>query len=116
MSKTPVLDFTLFYVSDLDASLKFFTQVLGLKDDPKQASPFFRGFVDTPMGLALPADEARRPGKVELYYKVDDIEEAHRELASKGAEITEISHQPFGSIFSVTAPDGHLVTLLQEPE
>jgi catechol 2,3-dioxygenase-like lactoylglutathione lyase family enzyme len=114
MSTTPVLDFTLFYVSDLEESLKFFTQTLGLQHDPQQNSPFFRGFVGSPMGLALPMDEARRPGKVELYFKVDDIEAVHSELASKGAEITEIAQRPFGSIFSVTAPDGHLVTILQE--
>lgn len=115
MSAISVLDFTLFYVSDLEESLKFFTQTLGLQHDQQQDTPFFRGFVDSPMGIALPADETRRPGNVELYFKVDDIEEAHRELAKKGVEITEIVQRPFGSIFSITAPDGHLVTMLQGP-
>ena len=115
MPTMPVLDFTLFYVSDLEASLAFFTQTLGLQHDPQQDTPFFRGFVGTPMGLALPADETRHPGKVELYFKTDDIQATHRELASKGAKITEIAQRPFGSIFSIAAPDGHLVTVLQEP-
>ncbi len=123
MATTPALDFILFYVSDLDESLKYFTQTLGLVHAPENDTPFFRGFVgsegSTAFGLALASEaaspEARRPGNVEFYFKTDNLEGMHSALADKGAQPTEIAHRPFGSIFSLPAPDGHLMTMLRPP-
>ena len=123
MATTPTLDFVLFYVSNLDESLAYFTQTLGLEHDPKQDSPFFRGFVSQEgsagFGLALVSEaaspEPRHPGDVEIYFTTDNLEDRHAELVSKGARPTALTHRPFGSIFSVPAPDKQLITLLRPP-
>ena len=123
MSTTPALDFILFYVSNLDEALKYFTETIGLQHNPAADTPNFRGFIgeegSIPFGLALVSEEAspeaRQPGTIEVYFKTDDLEGMHASLASKGVEVTKIAHRPFGSIFSIPAPDGHLVTMLRPP-
>lgn len=123
MATTPTLDFVLFYVSDLEESLVYFTQTLGLEHDPNQDAPFFRGFVSKEgsigFGLALAGEaaspEPRRPGDVEIYFATDNLEEKHAELVRAGAQPTVLVHRPFGSIFSVPAPDKQLITLLRPP-
>jgi predicted enzyme related to lactoylglutathione lyase len=123
MATTPTLDFLLFYVSDLDEALKYFTETIGLQHNPKADTPNFRGFISPEgsigFGLALVSEEAsperRQPGTIEVYFKTDDLEGMHAALASKGVKSTAIAHRPFGSIFSIPAPDGHLVTMLRPP-
>jgi hypothetical protein len=57
MAKSPALGFVLLYVSDLAESLKYFTEVVGLRHNPKADTPNFRGFFpeegSIPFGLAL---------------------------------------------------------------
>lgn len=121
MATTPTPYFMLFYVSDLEESLAYFTQTLGLEHDPKQDAPDFRGFVHHPgfiaYGLALVSEgnspEARVPGNVEVYFKTDDLEGMHASLAGKGVPITAMAQRPFGTIFSIPAPDGHLITMIR---
>ena len=123
MSSRPTLDFLLFYVSDLEESLVYFTQTLGLEHDPRQDAPSFRGFAhkegSVGYGLALvskdTSPEARQPGTVEAYFTTDELDAMHAELTRKGAQPTAIAHRPFGSIFSIPAPDGHLTTMLRPP-
>ena len=123
MANAPKLDFVIFYVSDLEESLKYFTETLGLRHNPAADTPNFRGFISEegglPFGLALVDEEispeARKAGTIEVYFETEDLEEQHTRLARKGAEPTEIAHRPFGSIFSIPAPDGHLVTMLRSP-
>jgi catechol 2,3-dioxygenase-like lactoylglutathione lyase family enzyme len=123
MSTTPTLGFILFYVSDLEESLQFFTQTVGLRHNPKADTPVFRGFISeegsVPFGLALVSEEAspeaRRPGTIEVYFETDNLGGMRAELVAKGVKPTEIAHRPFGSIFSIPAPDGHLVTMLRPP-
>lgn len=122
MATTPTLNFVLFYVSNLDESLKYFTQTLGLEYDPSQDAPVFRGFaVGAKCGLALAGvplpwtATIPQPGTVEVYFETDNLEGMHASLASKGVQTTEITHQPFGSIFSISAPDGQLITIVRPP-
>ena len=118
MSNAPILDFVLFYVSDLEESLKYFTETLGLEHDPTQDAPVFRGFVGSPIGLALAngtvSPEPRKPGDIEVYFKPDNLEEMHAALMAKGVPTSAIAHLPFGSIFRTPAPDGHLITLIHQ--
>lgn len=119
MSSTPAIDFFVLYVSDLEASLAYFTQKLGFGHDPQQNNPVFRNLIDGQttigFGLVQATAETPKPGSVEMYFKTDDLEALRSSYSSKGMEPTAIVQQPFGSIFSVQAPDGHLVTLLREP-
>lgn len=123
MSTTPALDFIVFYVADIEEASRFFTETLGLKTDPAQESPWFRGFPggegSIPFGISLVGEEAspeaRRPGDIEIYFATNKLDELHATMTEKGARPTAIAHRPFGSIFSVPTPDGHLVTLLRPP-
>lgn len=120
MPSTPAIDFIVLYVSDLEASLAYFTQELGFGHDPAQNTPGFRNLVDGQrnigFGLVQATEATPKPGSVELYFKTDDLEGLRSSYISKGIEPTAIVHQPFGSIFSVQPPDGLLVIMLGEPE
>jgi hypothetical protein len=120
MPSTPAIDFIVLYVSDLDASLAYFTQELGFGHDPAQNTPVFRNLVDGQsnigFGIVQAMEATPKPGSVELYFKTGDLEGLRSSYISKGLEPTAIVHQPFGSIFSVHPPDGHLVTMLSEPD
>jgi predicted enzyme related to lactoylglutathione lyase len=113
---TPALHFAVFYVSDLEESLKFFTEKLGLEHDPNQDAPDFRGFKvpagSLPFGLTPATTYTPPVGTIGVYFRTDDLEGAQDALAKKGVKTTDIMKLYFGSIFGVTAPDGLPVTML----
>jgi catechol 2,3-dioxygenase-like lactoylglutathione lyase family enzyme len=114
---TPVLDFVMLYVSNIEASLAYFTEKLGFTYIAEESSPTFSqlkstgGGIDFALFLATP--ETPTPGHVELYFKTDDLESLREAWTAKGLEATPIYHRPFGSIFSVTSPDGQGLTMLK---
>jgi predicted enzyme related to lactoylglutathione lyase len=118
MPSVPAIDFIVLYVSDLEASLAYFTQKLGFGHDPSQNTPNFRNLVDGQskigFGLVQSAQGTPKPGSVEMYFKTNDLEGLRSSYLGKGIELTPIENRPFGSIFSVNPPDGLLVTLLSE--
>lgn len=115
---TPTLHFVVFYVSDLEQSLKFFTETLGLEHDPQQDAPDFRGFKvpagALPFGLTPARKDAGapRPGSIEVYFKTDNLEGSRSALLEEGVQTTEITDRYFGSIFGVSAPDGIQMTMI----
>ena len=116
MATTPALHFAIFYVSDMEESLKFFTNQLGLEHDPSQDAPDFRGCSlpagSLPFGLPPATKETPPAGTIEVYFRTDDLDGAHNALVKKGVKTTEIKTLYFGSIFGVAAPDGLRVTML----
>jgi catechol 2,3-dioxygenase-like lactoylglutathione lyase family enzyme len=119
MSTMPVLDFVVFYVSDIEESFAYFTEKLGFKPIPEQSGPIFRALIGNEekigYGLNLANEETPPAGTVELYFKTDDIGELHTSLTAKEAGTTPVVQRPFGSIFSVQTPDRHALVMLQEP-
>ncbi|GAC1392244.1 MAG: hypothetical protein NVS4B11_19830 [Ktedonobacteraceae bacterium] len=117
MSTTPAIHFAIFYVSDLEESLKYFTETLSLEHDPRQDAPDFRGFKvpagSLPFGLTPVSKDTPPAGTIEVYFRTDDLEGVHMALADKGVKTTEIRNLYFGSIFGVAAPDGLRVTMLR---
>jgi catechol 2,3-dioxygenase-like lactoylglutathione lyase family enzyme len=120
MTSKPALDFVVLYVSDLEESFKYFTQTLGLEHLTDQDTPVFRGFAGgekgIPFGIVQASEYTPRPGAVEIYLKTDNLERLHVRLVQEGVRTTEIAQRPFGSIFTPAAPDGHIVTMLKEPD
>ena len=120
MPATPAIDFIVIYVSDLEASLKYYTEQLGFDHDPSQNTPVFRSITDGQskigFGLVQAMEGTPRAGSVELYFKTDTLEELRSTFASKSMEPTAIEKQPFGSIFTVLSPDGQRLTMLRAPE
>ena len=119
MSTMPVLDFVLFYVSDMEESFAYFTEKLGFKPIPEQSGPTFRALIGNEekigFGLNLVSEQTPPAGTVELYFQTNDISELHTSLTAKGAGTTPVVQMPFGSIFSVQTPDRHALVMLQEP-
>lgn len=111
--QTPELNFVLIYVSDMDASYNFFTNILGFEpaSESDSTSPGFRqlknnGGVD--FALILPDDVDRgKPGEVELYFKTDDIQAMREAIISKGVSAGSVIDRPFGQVMPLpTVPDG----------
>lgn len=108
MSIAAKFGFVVEYVRDIDASLRFYTEVLGLQVQRKH--PSFVQF-DT---FAIASDEPMGGGdKRELYWLVDDIETAHRALASRTEIVMPLKQLPFGTVFGVGDPDGRVRYVLQ---
>ncbi|MEO8972583.1 MAG: VOC family protein [Ktedonobacteraceae bacterium] len=114
---SPALDFALLYVSNMDESLAYFTEKLGFTYIAEESDPGFSqlksngGGIDFALLLATP--ETLPAGQAELYFKTDDLESLRETWTAKGIEATSIAHRPFGSIFSVTSPDGQSLTMLK---
>ncbi|GCE28995.1 hypothetical protein KDA_44790 [Dictyobacter alpinus] len=119
MSTMPVLDFIVFYVSDLEESFTYFTETLGFKPTAEQSGPNFRYLKGNEerigFGLNLVDENTPPAGTVELYFDTKNIGELHTALTARGAGTTPIIQMPFGSIFNVNTPDKHALVMLQSP-
>lgn len=117
MSTMPVLDFVVFYVSNLDESFAYFTEKLGFTPSEREGE-VFRGLSGNEekigFGLNLAGNDTPPAGTVELYFKTDNLEELHTTLTAKDAGTTSIVRMPFGSIFNIQTPDKHAFIMLGE--
>jgi len=117
MSTMPVLDFVVFYVSDLDESVTYFTEKLGFTPSSRNGE-VFRGLSGNEekigFGLNLASNDTPPAGTVELYFKTDNLPELHTTLTAKDADTTSIVRMPFGSIFTIQTPDKHALVMLGE--
>jgi predicted enzyme related to lactoylglutathione lyase len=102
-------------VSDVDRAKAFYVDKVGFNaDHDHQVSDEMRFVQLTPpgsgcsiaIGTGLGVD--MEPGSQKgLQLVVDDIEAAHRELAGRGVEVSEIQHMPWGSFVFFSDPDGN---------
>lgn len=115
MSAQPTLDYVVIRVSDLAASTRYFTETLGFTLVSDESGSNFSYLKGAPGGIdfgLMPVDENAKPGHVELYFKTPNLEGMCSELLGKGVEASPIMHPPFGTIFTVTSPDGETLTML----
>ena len=105
---TPAFGFVIQYPRDLEASRRFYEDVLGLK--VQRLAPNFVQF----QSFALAGDEPLSGKReLELYWLVDDAEAAYKEV-SKTAEVSApLRELPFGKVFGVRDPDGETRFVLQ---
>ncbi|MEH6358616.1 MAG: VOC family protein [Pseudomonadales bacterium] len=122
-------DYIVLIVEDLDLSLTFYTEVLGmqlkhraeafaqLETGATRLALFTREAMSTTLGMKLKAPDPDAPG-FELGFKVDDVDEAYRELRENGApEVIAPTTRPWGQRTAyVRDPDGHLIELAQDPD
>ncbi len=112
------LNFVMLHVPDVEEATAFYTDKLGLGIDARQ--PEFVQFSQQGGGAVFAIGKAQttpQPTETELYelwWYVDNADEAHRELASRGVEIAgPPADQPFGRAFSIKDPAGNTLYLLQ---
>lgn len=120
-------DYVILIVDDLDRTLSFYTQVLGLRlghrsgeyaqlDTGTTRLGFYtRTAMAQALGFSLTKPAADAAG-FELGFKVTDVDAAYTELIEKGAAATTPpTTRPWGQRTAyVRDPDGHLIELAQD--
>ena len=101
-------------VSDVDRAKAFYTETVGLHADHDQKVNENLRFVQlTPPGSACSICigvglTQMKPGSLEgLQMVVPDIEQAHQQLARRGAEVSAIEDLPWGRFVYFSDPDGN---------
>lgn len=121
-------DYIVLIVDDLERSLTFYTDVLGIKlkhraeafaqleTGATRLALFTRKAMSITLGMPLKAPANDAPG-FELGFKVDDVDAAFCELRENGAaEVIAPTDRPWGQRTAyVRDPDGHLIELAQDP-
>jgi catechol 2,3-dioxygenase-like lactoylglutathione lyase family enzyme len=109
-------------VSDVDRAKAFYVDRAGfVADHDHTVSDEIRFVQITPPGSACSIAFGRgvsnaAPGSVEgLQLVVDDVEQARRELAGRGVEVSDVDVQPWGSFVYFRDPDGNAWAVQQLP-
>ncbi len=121
MIKAGRLGHVVLNVSDLDASLDFYTRAIGLelvsRDAEHKIAFMSLGAQHHDLALVERATGARpaadQPGLVHMAWRLDDFTElqaAHAELTGAGIELEPIQHNITNSLY-MRDPDGHVVEL-----
>jgi predicted enzyme related to lactoylglutathione lyase len=107
-------------VSDVDRAKAFYVDTIGFNaDHDHQVSPELRFVQLTPPGSACSIAIGigltdMVPGSMKgLQMVVDDVRAVRAELASRGAEISEVEDLPWGSFAHFSDPDGNAWSLQQ---
>ena len=108
MSIAPTFAFALDYVSDIEASKRFYEEVLGLK--AQRYDPTFVQFDRFAIASDASIGGANEP---EIYWTVDDAEAALQELSAKTEISIPLRDLPFGKVFAVKDPSGRQRFLLE---
>jgi lactoylglutathione lyase len=108
------------YVRDLDRSLAFYRDVLGIPIERDAHNPDWAEarFPDG-MRFALHPWHEGVPeigsGSVMIDFEVEDLDEALARLREAGVEVGEPLREPWGSVCSLIDPDGYRIDLFQPP-
>jgi predicted enzyme related to lactoylglutathione lyase len=107
--------FALEYVSDIEATTRFFTEVLGLEVD-RGAPTFVQFKAGNGATYAIASDEAMDSNKErlpELWWTVEDADSAFREMSARVEVAMPPKQMPFGTCFGIKDPTGQVHYLLQ---
>jgi catechol 2,3-dioxygenase-like lactoylglutathione lyase family enzyme len=110
------LDLVMIIVSDMERSVAFYRDVLGLQVEYESPAWSQVRAGDVSIGLhSTNGGDAPSPGSVVMSFSVDSTEGAVEELRSRGAEIAEEpKREEFGGYLAVVHdPDGYSIQLLE---
>jgi catechol 2,3-dioxygenase-like lactoylglutathione lyase family enzyme len=107
-------------VSDVDRAIAFYTEKIGFDlDHDHQVNEHLRFVQLTPPGSACSIAVGTgltemAPGSIKgLQMVVPDAQAAREELLGRGAEVSEVDVQPWGSFVYFSDPDGNTWALQQ---
>jgi predicted enzyme related to lactoylglutathione lyase len=105
--------FIIVHTRDIAGAQQFYTDTLGYTVEV--GSPDFVQFKSTDgPTLALSTEEGGE--SVELWWFVEDADETHETMRSKGVNIVSAPRdEPFGRAFAIKDPAGNTLNLLQLP-
>ena len=108
MAGSPSFGLVVEYVKDVEASKRFYVDVLGLRVE--RSHPTFVQFDH----FAIAGDEPMARGaEQEIYRLVEDAQRAIEELSRSAEVVLPLGEQPFGKVFGVRDPDGRPRYLLE---
>ena len=109
-------------VSDVDRAIAFYTEKIGFNlDHDHQVNEQLRFVQLTPPGSACSIAigiglTQMAPGSIKgLQMVVPDAQAAREELLGRGAEVSEVDVQPWGSFVYFSDPDGNTWALQEIP-
>jgi catechol 2,3-dioxygenase-like lactoylglutathione lyase family enzyme len=109
-------------VTDVDASIAFYTEKCGFTlDHDHTVSEEIRFVQITPPGSACSIAFGKgvsqmKPGSLDgLQCVVESADAAHKELAGRGVEVSEVDDQPWGRFVYFKDPDGNGWALQEIP-
>ncbi len=107
------------YASDLERSLAFYRDVLGLRlerhpHDEHWAEVAFANGTRFALHRATHRPP-HAPATVEVSFEVEDVDAAVERLRAAGATVTQVMHEPWGSLATVVDPDGYELGLFAPP-
>ena len=109
------INHTTYNVRDKDAALKWYQEVLGLKQIPKMVNSENLYWLQLPSGAMVHIIEnpdAPSAPSHHAAFQVDDIEAARAALMGKGVETTEIQTRNDGQrAFYLQDPDGNRIEI-----
>lgn len=110
-------------VSDVDRAKSFYVEQAGFHADHDHTVSEEIRFVQlTPPGsacsiaLGTGITDAEPGSVVGLQLVVDDIGQAHQELAQRGVEVSDVQQFPWGSFVFFADPDGNKWSVQQLPQ
>jgi len=107
-------DCIFYYVSDLERTISFYSDVLGLRLTSKDVVARFD--IDGVLFELVPSRDERKlrgDGNARLCLKVDDISQAVEYLKTRGTRANEIQKVENGKLASFQDPDGNEICLWQ---
>ena len=108
------------YASDLERSVAFYRDVLGipLERDAHDGDWYewrFTSGVRFGLHAAHEGAMPQPPGSVIVDFAIDDLEAALGRLKAAGARVTSVMRESWGSTIEVPDPDGHRIQLYAKP-
>jgi predicted enzyme related to lactoylglutathione lyase len=108
------------YVRDLDRSLAFYRDVLGLplvrdERDAGWAEAHLPGGVRFALHRSHEGAEPQTPGTMTIDFGVADLDAAVARVRAAGARVDRIMRESWGSAATVFDPDGYRISLYQAP-
>jgi catechol 2,3-dioxygenase-like lactoylglutathione lyase family enzyme len=107
-------DFITLLVADLDASLRFYKDKIGLKASGEKL-PHAHSFDTKPCGLAIrqSSEKVAIPGQgVLIWLRTTDSAALCKTLKERAVPIVkDLQDGPFGKTFSFQDPDGHVLSV-----
>jgi catechol 2,3-dioxygenase-like lactoylglutathione lyase family enzyme len=111
-----------FLVTDIERSLKFYTEKLGFDID-FQYDDFYAGIVKDGCSIHLkvgkPSFEERENRRInedlDIVFSVEGIKDLYEEFSSRRVLLTQpLREMPYGREFYVADPDGYIIAFLEE--
>jgi catechol 2,3-dioxygenase-like lactoylglutathione lyase family enzyme len=107
-------DAVFYYASDMERAIRFYTDVLGFQLVSRDTVARFD--VDGILFEIVPAPKERKlvgTGNARLCLRVDNVEQALKELRAKGVKTAKAEPKDTGVLGSFSDPDGNEICLWQ---